>query len=1308
MQNKTKKTIQKNKLNVKKQPIQDRDVWYVIDTYFNEIGLVSHQIDSYNNFINALSYQVIEQNQIVEIYAKEELAYKVFFYNLSYENPNFAEKDSAKRKILPLETKNRGMTYQSSLYIDVDVVNCITGKKETTKNYFIGKIPVMVGSCLCNMRDMDETDCYKYGECPRDNGGTFIIGGSQKVVVSQERTSFSKPYLFENRKQPPKFNFFVEVRSSATNGSHTTTTQVGILNDTLYVLIPYIPDKNAVLLGILFKAMGVVEEKDIAKYIDKKYLPYMQNTLEQSFVIRSEEEALHYIGKRGKKFMIEDTEDIEETKKEKATKKIKEKSEAISYAKHLITVELFPHISGGIKNKLRYLGMLTNKLLNIVWEKDNFKSKTIKWEKRKKQILEDRDDQENKRLDTVGPLLHNLFYTAWKKVRIDMKNDCEKLLSKGPREINIVSSIKSATITKKMTTCLTTGNWSSTKVMNSKKNGVSQQFEKYNYICGLSNLRKINNPLGQEGKIIEPRRLHPTSFGYICPSETSEGKTCGLTKQLALSTYVSIGEDPTTLVQIIKKLDGFIKDASENISDLNIIFVNGDLIGYTKDMKIFEQTLRTMKRKMTINPDTEIYISGNHLYINTDYGRLLRPLFIVKNEKLQVTYEDLEKLERGEWSWNDLLVNEKIEMVSAAEQNNLFVIANYPSELGKGKHFDYCELHPSIIYGVGASTIPFMNHNQSPRNSYQTSMTKQSVGVPFFNYNKVMDGQIHILNHPQSPLACSKTLEILKYKDLPCGQNVVVFIMPFTGYNQEDSVILNQSSVDLGLFRSNYMVHYQAENKNDDNVKYEIPTKDHCVAFKCYRTDHLDIDGIVRVGEIVNKGDPLICRTQKSIDEMYKKPKTDISVIFTENEVGHVIAVQKGINSNGYDYVKIKISILRIPEVGDKFASRAAQKGTCGVLYRKEDMPFTADGIVPDMIVNALAIPSRMTIGQLLETVVGKCVTAQNKNIKVYSTMKKNMKNYKFSDAEGDATPFIGTSDFELNDPEYLKIKDQSVFKDLNVKNAYVAKISKKLHDMGYNFQCDEVVYSGTTGEMMKSMIFVGPTYYQRLKHMVVDKIHCLDEKHDALTSNGWKSIKDITLKDKLLTWNPKTELVEYHNPINTFEYSNHKSGYMVKIKNEFVDTLVTLNHKMYVDIGKGFELIEAYKLLGKDFMCKNYYDKINVKSQDCSIVEFYDKVYCVEVPNNIFYVQRNNKAMWTGNSRARGPNQILTRQPLEGRAREGGLRFGEIKFLSQWYTKYTASWRCGQRYIQIAGKSKNVFESKKLKKIIKTTLEKK
>jgi DNA-directed RNA polymerase beta subunit len=457
----------------------------------------------------------------------------------------------------------------------------------------------------------------------------------------------------------------------------------------------------------------------------------------------------------------------------------------------------------------------------------------------------------------------------------------------------------------------------------------------------------------------------------------------------------------------------------------------------------------------------------------------------------------------------------------------------------------------SFIAGSG-----FMVHN--------CSMGKQAVSTYTSNYRYRYDTMGHVLNYGQKRLVKTKMTQVLNNDDLPCGINVIVAIATYTGFNQEDSVILNKSAVDRGLFTSTYYRTYkELNNKNHSNGEEEFFTKPDMNVVKNvkpYNYDKLDETGFVPENTFVQSGDVIIGKVMPTkVDNVIQYK--DNSTTLKNNETGFIDRngakdrYFTNTNGDGYNFAKIRIRNDRTPTIGDKYSSFHGQKGTCGILYRQEDMPFTADGIVPDIIVNPHAIPSRMTIGQLMECIMGKACA----QLGTY----------------GYGTAFNG-----------VKVDE--------IANILEEKCGMERHG-------NEILYNSRTGEQIHTEIFIGPTYYQRLKHMVADKVHCLLADHDVLTLDGWKPIPQVTMNDKVATL--KDGKVMYEHPINVLHFPNYK-GKMYHIQNQQIDLNVTINHRMFVSNCYGrakewqpYKLVPANVLVGKnvkykkdaDWTCEDY-----------------------------------------------------------------------------------------------------------------------
>lgn len=979
-------------------------------------------LNSFNTFIKDLQ-EIVDENREINIIGKEEI--KVLFTQIYVKScPLYNESDGTARVIMPMEARNRDLTYSVPLFIDITVTK---GEEQTSFSRVpIGSIPVMVRSSHC-MTNVDDTDLVNFMECPYDIGGYFIVNGSEKVIVSQERMSTNVIHIHEKNG-----SFYGEIRSVPERGSKMTAPLVVRLNNGRLVCeMPYC--KGEIPIGVVFRALGFVSDKDILDkiiYTDDME-DILKKSLEESFAIQTQDIALDFIGKR-------------------AAPLGSIKSRRLTQAKYILEREFLPHI--GTKEfletkKAYFLGYMIYKLLLVHLGKRD---------------VDDRDHYGKKRLDMAGPLLSNLFRMLFKKLINETTKHMQKCVEMN-REFNIALGLKTNIITNGFKYALATGNWGEQSKAMQTKAGVAQVLNRYNYISTLSHLRRVNTPIGRDGKIAKPRQLHNTHFGMVCPSETPEGQACGLVKNLSLMTYVSVGSNSNFIIELLDEWGVLsLELCGKENGDASKVFVNGVWVGIHDDIDFLVNGLIQLRRSGEISKEVSIVrdIRERELRIQTDAGRSLRPLFIVEDNKLPI-------LKNGEYvicdSFDEYVKNGMIEYLDVEEEETAMICMNIRDLTARSRSTKYdakdniisythCEIHPSLMLGICASIIPFPDHNQSPRNTYQSAMGKQAMGIFATNYQYRMDTLSNLLYYPQKPLVTTKAMDIVKFRELPAGQNAIVAIACYSGYNQEDSVIMNQSAIDRGLFRSFFYRTYQdMENARPGmNETFIKPDRRKVTKMRNLNYNKLETDGLIGVGMKVSGDDVLIGKVKTLKDGVVVDCSTPMRS--TENGIVDTVMVSQ---VDGYKFVKIKVRSNRIPCMGDKFASRHGQKGTIGITLRQEDMPFTQDGMTPDVIINPHAIPSRMTIGHLIECLCGKLASLKGE--------------------EGDGTPFN-----KNDDPD-----DKN-----NGKINVVEDISNELAKFGYNKRGLEVFYCGYTGRKLEAQIFVGPTYYQRLKHMVEDKIH--------------------------------------------------------------------------------------------------------------------------------------------------------------------------------------------------------------------------
>ena len=963
--------------------------WHIVDSIFTTQNLVQHQLDSYNSFIKFGIQKVVDEFKTLEVNNCT-----ITFEDISISPVSFTESDGESSLLFPHEARLRNLSYLSSLYVNIK----LTHNNETV-NYpktFLGKIPVMIKSDYCNLQNN-----FNDKECTHDLGGYFIISGSEKVLISQEKMNNNQVYIFQ--KKSTKIEYEAEIRSLEENNVKSTSTikvslvKSGDFNYSLLLSLPFL--KSDIPLFLVFHMFGFKYTDFIQEYDDVDINDIIHNTIEQS-----------------KKELENITIDEYVNKKLNIVSKM-ELSEI--YHKYIL-----PHMKTP-RRKCFTFGHIIDKIFNVYIGKIP---------------QDDRDHYKNKRVDLPGDLLCSLFRQLYKKLIKEAENVAVKSMDNNGI-INIGSIIKHKIVTNGLKYALATGNWGVGSVQNVRL-GVSQVLNRHSYMSSLSHLRRINSPIGKDGKITAPRQLHGSHAFRICPCETPEGQACGLVKNMALTTVISHAI-PSSHIKA-KLHDLGIEDLETcNLSQNCKVFVNGYWYGYTVDSEAVMKHLKALKLSCAISPDTGIgYDStNNEIRIHTDVGRCCRPVFVLN----KLTGNDISTHVKHEY--NELIRLGLIELLDPDEEE-CALIAFSQEDMDKRKlNFTHCEIHPALMLGICATMIPYSNHNQAPRNVYQSAMGKQAMGQYATNHQSRFDSYSHVLWYPQKPLVKTEANDTFDFDNMPGGINAIVAIACYGGHNQEDSLIMNQSSVDRGMFRSFFYRTYKDESKqHGSNLKdtIEKPNSSECIGLRYAHYEKLEDDGLVPPGTFLNGDDIIIGKTSTiPANDVSGKSKKDYSTNIRHNENGIVDTVLLTTNDQGGTLVKSKVRSMRIPEIGDKFSSRHGQKGTIGITLSQEDMPFTCEGITPDIIVNPHAIPSRMTVAQLIECIAGKAATIDGH--------RKN------------------ATSFDHDTPEMIE---------------------EQLKAVGYESRGQQTMYCGYTGEPLDAKIFIGPTYYQRLKHMVADKQH--------------------------------------------------------------------------------------------------------------------------------------------------------------------------------------------------------------------------
>ncbi len=1078
----------------------------LVDYFFKNESVVSHQIDSYNNFVATLGNPDSVMQQIVDetkVSDEEEPGVMVLdstktggreirvYYGRVREkgrfvgeptiwvgHPEIKEASGASNQITPNEARLRDLNYMAPITLRVRVVE--DGMDKDPENIKIGDLPVMIRSKVCSLTgnnldvyveknngpvDASRREKLQYvGEDPDDSGGYFIIGGSERVITSLEDLAPNKILVeFEE-----KYDSKVEVAKvfSQKAGFRALTSMERGNDGIISVSIPSVA--GSIPLVILLKALGMDKDVEVHDSIssDHRMEPIIYANIEESKSpkifppngVNNNEDAIAYLEKR---FAAGQAKEFREKK-----------------VSQMLDRSLLPHLGDRPEDRMKkaiYLGRMSRSLLELhlgVRKPD------------------DKDHLANKRVKLAGDLLDELFRNAFQAVMKDLKYQLERTYNR-KKGIRLKPAVRQDLLSQKILHAMATGNWIGGRT------GVSQLLDRVSNVSTLSHLRRIISPLTRSQPHFEARDLHPTQWGRICPNETPEGQNCGLVKNAALIINVTEGYNPVIILETLKGMD--LQEVEGENPDAGRVYLNGDFVGYHDEPAYLTDRVREERRRGKISSDVNVRFdeSTKEVIINCDRGRIRRPLLVVKNGTTVINSEMLRKLQTGEYGVEDLIKRGAMEYIDAEEEENLYIAVyawEFPERCPKCSQYIYrsklkwlnpgegnaeetpallqcehcggkfeapkilteehthLEVDPSLILGVVASVTPYPEHNSSPRITMASAMTKQSIGLSSSNFRIRTDTRGHVLHYPQIPLVKTRIMDFIKYEKKPAGQNMVVAIMSYQGYNIQDAIVFNKSSVERGLGRSTFFRTYSAEERRypgGQEDKFEIPTHDvlGARAEEFYR--NLDENGIIYPESYVEGSEVLVGKTspprflEEGADKLGPQRRRESSITMRPNEKGFVDNVILTVSESNSRVVKIRVRSERIPELGDKFASRHGQKGVIGAVIPQEDMPFTEEGIIPDIIINPHAIPSRMTVGHILEMIGGKIASEKGEIV--------------------DGTIFSG-------EPE--------------------RSLREDLIKLGFRNSSAEVMYDGITGRKFDADIFTGVIYYQKLHHMVAGKFH--------------------------------------------------------------------------------------------------------------------------------------------------------------------------------------------------------------------------
>jgi len=1005
------------------------DKWNLLPAFLKVKGLVKQHLDSFNYFVDTDLKKIIRANELVLSDVDPEFYLKYLDIRVGHKS---SSAPGTKEVILPPhECRLRDLTYSAPIYVDVEYTR---GRKIIMhKDLEIGRMPIMLRSNKCILDGINEKQMALFDECPIDPGGYFVVNGTEKVILVQEQLSKNRIIVEADEKKGI-------VQASVTSSTHERKSKTYVIkkNDKIYLKHNSIAEDVPIV--IILKAAGITSDLEILQLVcgsDPNYQDLFVVNFEEAarLEVHTQQQALNYVGKRVK------------TIRRAGAPKLSQLQEGIE----AIATTIIAHLTVSdlqFREKALYIAVMARRVLMTMYNP---------------KMVDDRDYVGNKRLELAGQLMSLLFEDLFKKFNSDFKANIDKILKKPSRtsEFDALLSINihSNNITMGLNRAISTGNWS-LKRFKMERAGVTHVLSRLSYISALGMMTRISSQFEKSRKVSGPRALQPSQFGMLCTSDTPEGEACGLVKNLALMTHITTDDEELPIRKLCFVL------GCENILEIDSatlhiqgnfgIFLNGTLVGTTRFPVKFVNDFRQLRRTGKMSEFVSLYTNTHQaaVHIATDGGRICRPLIIVENNIPRVTAEHLLKLRNGEWNFDDFLTHGLVEYLDVNEENDS-LIALYEKDLDPTQNITHLEIEPFTVLGAVAGLIPYPHHNQSPRNTYQCAMGKQAIGAIAYNQFRRIDTLLYFMVYPQQPMVKTKTIELIEYDKLPAGQNATVAVMSYSGYDIEDALVLNKSSVDRGFGRC------QVVRKNTIQLKrYPNHTKDIVSGMRVDESGNaifphqaLGPDGLGEIGAKVENGQVYVNKcvptnAGESVlghnDQVQSaESHRETPAYYKGPEPSYVDQVMMSVSDNDQALIKVLLRQTRRPELGDKFSSRHGQKGVCGIIVQQEDLPFNDDGISPDIIMNPHGFPSRMTVGKMIELISGKA----------------------------------GVLNGSL---EYGTCFGGSKLEDM----------SKILIDKGFSYSGKDMLYSGITGECLQAYIFFGPIYYQKLKHMVLDKMH--------------------------------------------------------------------------------------------------------------------------------------------------------------------------------------------------------------------------
>jgi DNA-directed RNA polymerase II subunit RPB2 len=1301
-----------------------------LDFYFAEDPLYKFQYDSYDQFINDIVCPTLTEN--ANIISEETHQDKIYRHRLIFTDvalkPPVNEIDD--ELIFPEDARIKHLSYSGKLICNVkqilEIIESQTGNSTVRviaedKEVPVAKLPIMVKSRYCNTilrPDVANTECYF------DPGCYFIVGSSgnigERVILTHERICENKPLV--STKRDPSFKkgkmYMVQINSKTPDvlGIVNIFTIKMNKNDSINCLTRQFAE---IPIFVLFRACGFVSDSDIIKYCvyddtDVDMINVLRYSLDEGLYakvsdeakpkeIRTQDDAINFLMAR-----------LKNSKKYSETDAVLRDTQKKIHVMKILENELLPHVTGGLFNKACYLGMMINKLLSCYLGRID---------------EDDRDSYVNKRLWLPGILLGQLFKQFYQKMINNITKFFKKKNNDNNNPIKIINQIKPSIIEDGLKSALLTGTWTE------RRKGVAQLLQRLSYLQTIAYYRRIITPSpdASNNKITSMRQVNNIQLGFICVVETPEGQKIGLVKGMALTATPTL--TLYSQISIIKKLlDGKLLDLNSvtpyELKQYIKVILNGDWLGMTNKPNELYTYLLDKRQAQELDYSVSIMLnySTKELKIYCDGGRLIRPLLKVRNNELVLKPEMLNEIDYNDISgkkiskFSDFLVKypDVIDWVDIETTESAMISMTY-DQLNDEKNksqiitkkkdlnvcgdpvnryddrlyvkYTHCELHPSMMLGSISANIPYANHNYGNRNILFFSQSRHAMGIYATNYRYRTDIS-YLLYHPQVPLVVTKAAKWLHTQDIPAGENCVVAIMCYTGFNQEDSKLVNKSAVDRGLLRATALKKEdESIEKNPTTSQDDIfmrPDKTKTVGIKDANYEKLNEKGHVPEETVLTNNDVLIGKVSPIQKDDANKIYRDESNVYRSTIPSTVDKVYTVYNGDGYEMYNMRLRSERVIQIGDKLC-----------LTPDHDVLTLNRGWIPiDEVKMSDEIAQLNRTTGNMEYVKPKDLFAYDHDDNVYEVNSKGI-----------------SMKTTLNHRMWVKVEDSKEYKLVMAKD--IIGKSVKYNSIG-KYQTDNISYFNVEDINNKPW---GVTIFNHTttskKECDEIQIHC---QHFGMTSyyneseyNGKTSIYDITIcKDSnhqgILANSEKDKIVKYTGKV--YCVSVPSEVFLVRRKGCIAWTGNSTRHGQKGTVGalltscdmpftsSGIQpdvilnpnaipsrmtiaqLLEAIFSKVGALECNYmdgtpFQDNANIEDaneilkkygfEDYGLETLYSGITGEKMEARIFlcptyYLRLKHLAMDKMHARASGPKQILTRQPPDGRARDGGLRWGEME----------------------------------------------